>query len=258
MRKDKLVSEILGDEVAFSPADILNQTFSQVALGGYSRQEVDAFVERVAGIVEELLNHVRALKEKADQQDARLEEFHEMESTLHNALASSQRYGEELIASARREADLTIREAKFAAEKARREVVSVPAALAREIERLERQRNRMRAELLAVLDAHRNLLHQLFPATSPSIPPGGIVVVEENATDEGEPEPPATAAADQSEPEARPAQPEGSAVDEPVKSPADAEPAAAEEPVPAEDTPDSSDQTSARRSQRRRKKRRRA
>ncbi|NIA13420.1 MAG: DivIVA domain-containing protein [Nitrospiraceae bacterium] len=151
MRKDKLVSEVLGDEAVLTPSDMYSQEFRRAIIGGYRPQEVDAFLERVADVVERINRRVAELK--AQQEEAR-----RMEETLRNALVTSQQLGENIIDSAKREAETLIAAAKAEKERMLLQAGKLPESLALEVARLREQRDRLRVEIQSILAAHAELL----------------------------------------------------------------------------------------------------
>jgi cell division initiation protein len=158
MRKDKVVSEVLGEEIAITPSDLYNTEFKNAIMGGYDKQEVDAFLERVADVFEALIHQVRDLKEELEQQREKMQAMTDMENTLRNALVSAQKYSESVRDSARREADAILEEARMTRQKASMEVMELPGELRAEIQELKQERNRLRTDLRAVLAAHGALL----------------------------------------------------------------------------------------------------
>lgn len=158
MRKDRLVSEVLGEESVLSPSELYNKEFHRVVFGGYNNREVDTFLERVADALEPLIRQVRDLKAQVEQYKSSIEEYRQMEETLRNALVTSQKFGENLIESARREADTLIASARSERELREAEASRVPVALAQEIAQLQEQRNRLRADINSILAAHKALI----------------------------------------------------------------------------------------------------
>jgi len=161
MKKDKLVSDVLGEEHAMTPSEVCNRRFRRVAMGGYDVHEVDAYLQRVADALERLINQVKQLKERIQEQSVQLDRFREMEAALRSALASSQKFAQDIVDAAKREADALIEQARLEKARARHEALQLPDSLAGDIRRLKGQRERLRAELLAVLEAHKCLLDQL-------------------------------------------------------------------------------------------------
>ena len=172
MKQDKLVSEVLGDELALSPSDLLNQQFARARLGGYDRQQVDDYIERVADVLENLINQVRQLRDKNDEQRRTIDEFRQIEEALRNTLLSSQHHGEQMLDAARREANLIVEEAKLKRAQAQVDAGKLPTSLARDIHLLEQQRSRLRVELLAILETHRRLIDSLVPEETAPMPVG--------------------------------------------------------------------------------------
>jgi cell division initiation protein len=162
-KKDRMIAKALGEEIAITPSDIYNQDFKRALLGGYETKEVDAFLERVADIIDHLIDQIRYLREKVDEQRASIDEYREIEKTLRSALVSSQKFSEDILASAKREAESLIEEARLKKAQAQLAAAKLPRKLARDIHVLEQQRSRMRREMLAILETHKNLLDSLIP-----------------------------------------------------------------------------------------------
>jgi len=158
MRDHRVVSEILGSEAAINPSDVYSKQFRHAMFGGYQTLDVDEYLHRLADIIESMINRIRELKEEQESLRTQMEEYRQMETTLRNALITSQRLGEDLIDAARREAD-SLREAAHA-EHARllARADRLPEELHEEIRRLKDQRNRLRDDLLTVIETHRAMI----------------------------------------------------------------------------------------------------
>lgn len=172
MKQDRVISEVLGDEIALSPSDLLNQQFKRASFGGYRRRQVDDFIERVADVLEGLINQVRQLKEKNDEQRRTIAEYEDIETALRNTLLTSQHHGDRMLDSARREAYVIVEEAKLKRAQAQADATKLPTHLARDIHLLEQQRLRLRVELLAILETHRKLIDSLVPEDTATTPVG--------------------------------------------------------------------------------------
>lgn len=180
MRKDRLVSEMLGEEFALTPSDLYGKEFKRTTLRGYDPKEVDEYLERVADVLESMIVQMRVAREKNDEQRENLDRYREMEDTLRNALVSSQKLGEDIVETARREAHTIVEEAKLRKAALELEASRLPEQLARDIDALEQQRHRLRQELKAILETHRKLLDALLPEAPPSAPesPAGFFEVQ--------------------------------------------------------------------------------
>ncbi|HIJ65086.1 MAG TPA: DivIVA domain-containing protein [Candidatus Hydrogenedentes bacterium] len=197
MRDKKVVSEVLGESAALTPSDILNRRFSRSLWGGYDVKEVRKFLEQVADRFEALIRKVHSLEQQQEERKARLEEYRQMESTLRSALVSSQKFGDEIIEAAKREAKALVEEGRLEKERAMLEATKIPGEIARNIDLLEQQRRRLRVELLAILDAHRSLLCRIIPTDDAE--PSGSVSSAANVAPEAHAEsaPPETADAEE-------------------------------------------------------------
>lgn len=158
MRKDEVVSKVLGEELALTPSDLYNREFKHVLVGGYEPREVDEYLERVADVLESLINQVRVLRQQQEELRAKLEEYRQMEVTLRNALVTSQKFGENIIESAKREAETITDAAQVEKQRILAQAGQLPPALAEEITQLQELRNRLRADIQSIIATHHALL----------------------------------------------------------------------------------------------------
>jgi cell division initiation protein len=102
--------------MALTPLEIQKMRFPQ-RLRGYDASEVESFLGLVA---EDLVAHV-AQAEKLERDNRhykhRLEEAEAREHALQETLLRAQKVSDEITASARREAELTIKEAEMTADR---------------------------------------------------------------------------------------------------------------------------------------------
>lgn len=169
-KDDKIVGEILGDEHAITPSDLFAKQFRRSRFGGYDRRDVDDFLEEVADALENLIVQIRVLKDKNEEQRKIMADLKEVEASLRGALVSAQRFGDDVLDSAKREAHVILEEARLKRAQAQLEVSRVPAALTRDIHILEQQRSRLRVEMMAILETHRKLLDSLVPENAMQMP----------------------------------------------------------------------------------------
>ncbi len=180
MKHDRVISEVLGDEIALSPSDLLNQQFKRAGFGGYQRKQVDDFIERIADVLEGLINQVRQLRDKNDEQRRTIAEFQDVEAALRKTLLTTQHHGDQMLDAARREAHVIVEEAKLKRAQAQADATRLPTNIARDIHLLEQQRSRLRVELLAILETHRKLIDSLVPDDSLPAPVGFFEVGTQN------------------------------------------------------------------------------
>ena len=143
-----------------SATDIRQQQFAVKLLRGFDPQEVDAFLEEVADDFEELIRENNLLKEQLGTLEERTRGMEDREKTLHETLITTQKIAEEFKESAKREAQLVLREAQLQAEKLLEEARQEHAKLAAEIRTLQQQRRQIAEELLAVVSMHKRLIEQ--------------------------------------------------------------------------------------------------
>ena len=184
MNKEELISEVLGEEAVITPSDIYQQEFKAALMGGYDKDDVDNFLERVANAFEGIISHVQDLKEQIDRDKAVMANHIAEAGTLREALEQSQRHNESIGESARREADAIVEEARLIRQRAGLDSVELPAGLKEEIETLKQARNRIRTDLRAVLAAHSALLQDIPTGEDNAHTRANYVVAEEKAEDE--------------------------------------------------------------------------
>jgi cell division initiation protein len=165
MSDEKVIREVLGQESMLTPSDIFSRQFKRVRFGGYDPREIDDFLEEAADALEQLIIQVRTLKDKNEDLRTEMAELKQMESTLRASLVNSQQFSDQVIESARREADAMIEEAKLKQAQAHAEATKLPAALTRDIHLLEQQRARLRVEMKSILETHNRLMDSLIPET---------------------------------------------------------------------------------------------
>ncbi|PZN06604.1 MAG: cell division protein DivIVA [Bacillota bacterium] len=145
--------------MALRPLDIHNKQFSR-SFRGYNETQVDEFLEQVGREFDQVLRDNAALREQVDALNAKLEQYRQLEDTLHNTLVVAQETAEEVKASAQRQAELLINQARLEAE----QIVQAARAKAEEMERRYQELlNNMkvaRARMRAMLMAHLQLLDE--------------------------------------------------------------------------------------------------
>lgn len=153
MRKDKVISEVLGAETILTPSEIYAHRFPKRIVGGYSVEAVDEFLHRLADTIEMLLDRIQELKEKVDEQSRLVEFYRQEESVLRSALNSAQKLNEDIIESAQRQAESIITEAQTRAQQ-------IPLRLEQEIQHLIHLRDRFHQEVKTVLLSFQSMLSE--------------------------------------------------------------------------------------------------
>ena len=94
-----------------TPMDIHNKTFSK-KLRGYADDEVNSFLEEVASDYERIYREHREMEEQMDSLKSRLAHYEKMEATMSSSLVMAQETAENVKTTAKKEADVIVREAQ--------------------------------------------------------------------------------------------------------------------------------------------------
>ncbi len=165
-KNDLDVAELTGQEVSVTPRDIYNINFKGKVFGGYSRNDVDAFLERAAASYELVVNKLAEVTAQNEAMAGEAQAFREMENGLRQALVSAQKMHEDTLDAAKRQADALLEQARAAKERAEIDARHLPDALREEIAALKAERDRLRADLVAVLETHASLVENIPAAES--------------------------------------------------------------------------------------------
>jgi cell division initiation protein len=146
--------------VRITPMDIRQQQFTVKTFRGYDVQEVDTFLEDLAGDYETLLKENALLKEQLQVLEERTHGLEERERVLQETLVTTHKVVEEMKESAAREAALVVREAEARAEKIREAARVQEATIHAEVEALKRTRRQLTESLRSTVEMYRRLLDQ--------------------------------------------------------------------------------------------------
>lgn len=140
-----------------TPLDIQQMQF-RTSLRGYSKAEVDRFLEDLAQTVEGLTRENQALREKLAATEDQLANLKKSESTLSHALVTAQAFTDNLKQAAQRDAELIMKEAELKAAELVREAQAELAGTQREILDLRKQRLMAIERLRSTLRAFERML----------------------------------------------------------------------------------------------------
>ena len=146
-----------------TPLDIHNQEFRRV-LRGYSPDEVDDFLDRVVGDFEALLKQTAELRAEAEALRTRVEQYKQLENTLHGALIVAQETAEDVKQSARKEAQLIVREAEEEAGRRMGAAEVRTRELEERLAQVQREAAGFRAQMRGQLEMQLELLREPLPA----------------------------------------------------------------------------------------------
>ncbi|MBL9039865.1 MAG: DivIVA domain-containing protein [Archangium sp.] len=140
-----------------TPLDIRQKRF-EASVRGYSRKEVEGFLELTAAEFEDVVRENIGLKEELKRVQARLEQHLEREKTLQETMVTAQRISEDLKSQAKKEADVIRAEAELQADKIIAGANNRLVDLSKDMTELKRQKVQFESQLEAIIDSHRKLL----------------------------------------------------------------------------------------------------
>ena len=103
-----------------TPMDIRHRTFVK-AFKGYSRDEVDSFVDEVASAFEETIKEKEVFAARSNELAASLDRYEQIEKTMQDMLLHAQSTADATKQQAERDAVIIIKEAEFRAESIKKE-----------------------------------------------------------------------------------------------------------------------------------------
>lgn len=140
-----------------TPLDIQQKQFS-TRFRGFDMEEVDSFLELVREEMEELLRDNANLREEARRYEKQLKEYKNIETTLKDTLISTQQMVEEYRNTAKKEADLIIKEAELKAEELLGEAQQKVVKIHEDITDLKGVRRHFKEELKRLVESHLRMM----------------------------------------------------------------------------------------------------
>ena len=143
--------------MAMTPRDIQNMRFPQ-KMRGYDTQEVDNFLVLAAEELQQALaDHERLQRETREQRD-RLRESEDKEKQLQEALLRAQRVADEIVSTARREAQLLVKEAELTGDRIVEQALQQAAHIEGRISELRTARREVQLKFRNTLDLFGRIL----------------------------------------------------------------------------------------------------
>ncbi|MBS3872549.1 MAG: DivIVA domain-containing protein [Firmicutes bacterium] len=139
------------------PQDISKKEFKK-AIRGYNVEEVDDFLDQFTRDYEATLRELATQREQVQKVEDKLSHYYKLEQTLHGALMVAQETAEEVKNSARKEAQLIVKEAEVRAERMVEEAISKSRKMASEYTEVQKQSEIFRGRLRALLQAQLEML----------------------------------------------------------------------------------------------------
>ena len=143
-----------------TPLDIRKQEFRK-KMRGYDAEEVQGFLDQVAGALEEANASVATLEERLKEAESRLGHYRLIEQNLQDAAVTVQRSLDETKRLAEKEAELIVREAHTRAEKEAEALKDRVSRLQDDVATLEMQRANFLVRLRAVVRSQSDLIEAM-------------------------------------------------------------------------------------------------
>lgn len=143
--------------MALTPLEIQKMRFSQ-RMRGFDPTEVESFLSQVAEEMTGGLAHVERLERENRYYRQRLEESVQREHQLQQTLVRAQKVSDEILANAKREAELMVREAEIAADKIVQQAIEQSTRIEAKIAELRTQRREVQLNFKNSLDLLQSVL----------------------------------------------------------------------------------------------------
>ncbi len=152
----------------FSPVNIKRQEFSR-SVRGYDKDEVQAFLDKLADEFELLQKENDSLKKELEDARTKVSEFRKIEKNLQDTLLKAQESSSKSIESTKKQSSLMLKEAEIKAsqilEKARENANEIRNAVIN----LREERNLIIANLKSIISSQAYLLEIKVEDTSEEI-----------------------------------------------------------------------------------------
>lgn len=141
-----------------TPIDIQQQQFKGKMFNGLDPDDVDAFLQTIAGEMESLIRENNELKELQARHNREMSEVSEKEKDLREAMLAAHRVIEEMKNNAQKEAALIVGEAELKAERIVADSERQLGELKARIEDIRRQKIQFEISLKSLLDSHARMI----------------------------------------------------------------------------------------------------
>jgi cell division initiation protein len=143
--------------MALTPLDIQKMRFPQ-KMRGYDPTEVENFLALVAEDLAAKSTELDKTERENRYYRQRLEETEQREHQLQQTLLRAQKVSDEITANARREAELTVKEAEIAADKMVQQAVEQSTRIESKIAELRTMRRELQMKFRNTLDLFQRIL----------------------------------------------------------------------------------------------------
>ncbi len=140
-----------------SPVNIKKQEFNK-SLRGFDKEEVQAFLDKLADEFENVLKENDSLKKDLEQATARLAEFRKIEKNLQDTLLKAQESTTKSIESTKKQASLIIKEAEIKASQLLEKARENANEIRNSVISLREEKDLIIANLKSIINSQAHLL----------------------------------------------------------------------------------------------------
>ena len=140
-----------------TPLDIQQKQFP-VKFRGFEEEEVDSFLELIREEMEELLRENASMREESKRLEKQLKEYKNIESTLKDTLIATQQMVEDYKNTAKKDAELIIKEAELKAEEIIKNAQEKVIKIHEDITDLKGVRRHFKEEVRRLIESHIRML----------------------------------------------------------------------------------------------------
>lgn len=140
-----------------TPLDIRKQEFGR-QMRGFDVDEVKSFLQLIGDQFEALISERDALARKMEQNETKLKEYQEMESTLQDAMMNAQKAGRNAEEESGRRSEMLVQNAEVEANRILQEARRKRQSLLDDIHRLEGQRRSFLLKMKQILQGQVELM----------------------------------------------------------------------------------------------------
>lgn len=140
-----------------TPLDIQQKQFP-VKFRGFDEEEVDSFLELIREEMEELLRENASMREESKRLEKQLKEYKNIESTLKDTLIATQQMVEDYKNTAKKDAELIIKEAELKAEEIIKNAQEKVIKIHEDITDLKGIRRHFKEEVRRLIESHIRML----------------------------------------------------------------------------------------------------
>ena len=147
-----------GFSMELTPLDIRNQSFHKKNFNGIDAEEVKAFLETAANAFEQMSRDKTDLTERLKVAEERVNYYRQIEKTIQDAVVTMQKTVDEVKATAEKEAEIIVAEAKARAVREVESTKKEAEELRMEIEQLKQLRTNYFIRCRALIRGQEELL----------------------------------------------------------------------------------------------------